>query len=66
MSMSRSKAQELVDHLEDNREETALALAGLNASRITSRIFDASKLKYLNLSGNHLTSISKEFQYLLK
>ena len=63
----RSKIQEVVDALEDDRAVCDLDVSGYHTKHITSRIFDhAYKLKRLNMANNKIKEFNKELQYLTK
>ena len=60
-----SRAQQIVDAGEDDIPHTQrLSLAGLGATRITSRIYDLTELRELDLSDNKLWRMSPNLQYL--
>ena len=66
-SLGRSKAQLLVDTVEDNMEEQrSLDLSGIGARHITNRIYDFSPLTSLNISGNRLQKLPDDIQYLAR
>ena len=66
-SLDRSKAQLLVDTVEDNMDEQlSLDLSGIGARHITNRIYDFSPLTSLNISGNRLRKLPDDIQYLAR
>lgn len=62
--MFRSKAQSIVDAVEDDETVVEVNLSHLNASHVTSRIYDFSYIKRLLLNHNRLKRLSTEIQHL--
>ena len=56
----RSRAQQIVDAVEDGDDEETLGLRGLGLTRLTYRIFEVGTLTHLDVSGNKLTKLPED------
>ncbi|KAG3058571.1 hypothetical protein PI124_g23168, partial [Phytophthora idaei] len=61
----RSKAQQIVDAAEDDEQAQLLDMSGLDAWKLSSRIWNLPYLKKLVLSNNYLTRIPSGIQDLI-